>query len=183
MILVLYYVRIVKVNWACHHPPVWLFAWYLTQAWLCSRRFLDFWVRLHLNCVISCWSSLSFLWLYCVLLYRFVWSHILGLVYCAYIWQLFTLLMLFAYGKLRCTILRSLKTVWICSAVLLFLIWSCDFSSVISWKYWLLNVHYLKQMVIQIDTIAAAIWLIWWLTCINYLFLAFVFKNSANWVK
>ena len=67
---------------------------------MCSRTFLDFWVRLHLNCVISCWSSLSFLWLYCVLLYRFVWSHILGLVYCAYIWQLFTLLMLFAYGKL-----------------------------------------------------------------------------------
>ena len=31
MILVLYYVRIVQVNWACHHPPVWLFAWYLTS--------------------------------------------------------------------------------------------------------------------------------------------------------
>ena len=56
-------------------------------------------------------------------------------VYCAYNWQLITLLMLFAYGKLMCTILRSLKTVGICSTVLLFYIWSYDLSSVISWKY------------------------------------------------
>ena len=47
-------------------------------------------------------------------------THLGTSVYCAYIWQLITLLMLFAYGKLICTILRSLKTVWICSAVMLF---------------------------------------------------------------